>query len=109
MERTFDRRLLIGIALIVVMLVTDAGLDYYNTFELREDAVRVGRAHAVLEALEDVASTMKDAETGERGYILTGNVTYREPYDAAVKAIDGRVERLKTLTADDPGHRARLP
>jgi PAS domain S-box-containing protein len=54
-------------------------------------------------------STMDDAETGERGYLLTGEKSYLEPYQSAVSAIHARVEKLVRLTADNPNWQAHLP
>ena len=63
----------------------------------------------VMDALEEVVSTMKDAQTGERGYILTGETRYLEPYNSATATIDEKIQRLKRLTADNPRQQARIP
>ena len=48
--------------------------------------------------LEQVVSTLKDAETGQRGYLLTGERVYLEPYEQALSVIPGQLERLRALT-----------
>ena len=52
---------------------------------------------------------MKDSETGQRGYLITGEDRYLEPYNAAVAAIQDRVQRFKHLTEDNPRQQARIP
>ena len=91
------------------MLILSDGLGYWNTLQLRENDTLVAHTDEVLDALEGVLSTMKDSETGQRGYLITGEDRYLEPYNAAVAAIQDRVQRLKQLTEDNPRQQARIP
>jgi len=52
---------------------------------------------------------MKDSETGQRGYLITGDDRYLEPYNAAVATIETSVQRVKHLTEDNPRQQARIP
>ena len=79
----------------------DAGLGYWNILQLRENDAWVNHSNEVLTALGDVLSTMKDAETGQRGYMITGEDSYLEPYNSALAAIQENVQRVKHLTADN--------
>jgi CHASE3 domain sensor protein len=56
-----------------------------------------------------VESLLKDAETGQRGYLYTGEARYLEPYNNAVSEIAAHVDRLAELTADNPRQQSRLP
>jgi CheY-like chemotaxis protein/CHASE3 domain sensor protein len=70
--------LLAGLAALVIAYVSMASSDS------RMDAVRqFTRTLELIERLEVVSSTMKDAETGQRGFLLTGDEAYLEPYNAA--------------------------
>ena len=51
---------------------------------------------------------MKDAETGQRGYVITGETSYLEPYQGAHEAVDQKLKRLLELTADSPIQQRRL-
>ncbi len=64
--------------------------------------------HEVLDALHDVMATLVNAETGQRGYIITGEAAYMEPYRAAAGALEGHLDRLQQLTADNPTQQRRL-
>ncbi len=62
----------------------------------------------VIAAIAEVGSVVKDAETGQRGYVITGQDRFLEPYNAAVAAIDARIQALRALTADQPAQQARV-
>lgn len=49
---------------------------------------------------ERLISLMTDAETGQRGYILTGDESYLEPYNLAINKIDQQIQELKILTVN---------
>ncbi|HEX4266583.1 MAG TPA: CHASE3 domain-containing protein [Steroidobacteraceae bacterium] len=62
------------------------------------------------DAMLDVAtlvSTLDNAETGERGYLLTGNEAYLQPYRVATERLPAELSRLESLVTD-PQQRARL-
>ena len=92
----------------MALLILSAGLGYWNILQLRRDDAWVAHTDEVLDALEGVVSTMKDTETSQRGYLITGEDSYLEPYNAAVTAIQDRIQRLKHLTADNPRQQARI-
>jgi PAS domain S-box-containing protein len=64
--------------------------------------------HNVLGELERTLSLLKDAETGQRGYLLTGDENYLVPYEEASPALGARLDRLASLTWDNPRQQARI-
>ena len=64
--------------------------------------------HEVINSLERVLGRVVDAETGERGFLITGRDNYLEPYDAALVALDTEVDHLATLVADHPAQAAAV-
>ena len=64
--------------------------------------------YQVLTSLENFLSTLKDAETGQRGYLITGSEDYLQPYNAAIPVIDQKIAQLRKLTADNPSQQRRL-
>jgi signal transduction histidine kinase/CHASE3 domain sensor protein/CheY-like chemotaxis protein len=64
--------------------------------------------HQVLESREFLVSQLKDAETGQRGYLLTGEARYLEPYNSAIDAIPVALQDLRKLTSDNPRQQARI-
>jgi PAS domain S-box-containing protein len=53
-------------------------------------------------SLERVLSVARDAETGQRGFLLTGDSRYLQPYYAAIAALSERVATLRASLAGDP-------
>ena len=62
----------------------------------------------VLLAARDTLSALQDAETGQRGYLLTMRPNFLEPYETGVKQYAEAVERLAVLTQDNTGQQARI-
>src|SRR4029077_17419384 len=88
MGRTLDKSVLVGIGLVVALLVVNAGLAYRNTRQLLEDAGSVAHTHEVLDLTSDVLRTLVDAETGQRGFLITGKKDFLEPYQQALARLD---------------------
>ena len=58
--------------------------------------------------LQRVFSMLQDAETGQRGYLLTGQEKYLAPYTMATRQIGPELSRLAVLLESDPGQRAKV-
>ncbi len=83
-------------------------VSYLSVVRLNESAARVERTHEVLSSLELLLAAATDSETAERGYVITGDESYLEPYRDAGAVIDGQTRRLRELTADDRAQQQRL-
>ena len=74
----------------------------YRSFKQRAEGARlVARTLDVTAHLEVLLSTFQDAETGQRGFLLTGDDHYLEPYGRAVATLDSELPRLRALIADN--------
>jgi signal transduction histidine kinase len=62
-----------------------------------------------LRQLERVLSLLKDAETGERGYIITQKEPFLQPYDAATQGLDNETNQLKQMIGNDPYYQNIYP
>ncbi|HEY8118945.1 MAG TPA: CHASE3 domain-containing protein [Methylophilaceae bacterium] len=97
-----------GFVLALVVLLAISIASYQNTNKLTETAEWVAHTHQVLEKLEALLSDIKDAETGQRGYLLTGEDRYLEPFRTAQLAVKQKTEALKELTKDNISQQHRL-
>lgn len=68
----------------------------------------VEHTHYVLESIDSLDRLMVDAETGQRGYLLTGRAEYLAPYHEAVTRVSPTLLRLRALTRDNALQQARL-
>jgi PAS domain S-box-containing protein len=86
--------LTIGLALTLVVLAYTcfAALGYDELHE------QVRRAHEVKEELSAILQLVVDAETGQRGYLITDDAAYLQPYQAATSQLDMRLAKLDSLT-----------
>jgi len=98
----------VGFVLALCMLVASAALAYRNIESIYENEALVIHTHEVLDSLRRVMTSITDAETGQRGYIITGLDEYLRPYERALADIDSEVDRVEQLTADNPEQAARL-
>jgi PAS domain S-box-containing protein len=108
MDRTIDKGLVIGAGLLIAVLIVDAGLSYKNTRHLHGAAQMVAHTTAVMESLEEIVSTAKEAESNQRGYLITGDSSYQMPFTVAMGTISQKVARARTLTVDNPRQQARF-
>jgi CheY-like chemotaxis protein/signal transduction histidine kinase/CHASE3 domain sensor protein len=76
-------------------------ISYRSAIQMMETSQQEIHTYLVLSHLEDLISTIKDAETGQRGYIITGEEDYLEPYIAARDSLDPKLEALSQLVADN--------
>jgi methyl-accepting chemotaxis protein len=97
-----------GFAMALAALLIIGVVSYRSTTGLIDTAAMVDHTHLVLENLEKLLSTMKDAETGQRGFLVTGEERYLEPYTAAIGQADQILKTVRELTQDNPNQQRRL-
>ncbi len=100
--------MVLGAVLVVVAVAAFGWLVVANTRSLVEQTNRVETTWNALAELESTLSALKDAETGQRGFLLTGDPTYLEPYEDGVVAVRAHLPRLHTLAAGRPAWQQRL-
>ena len=100
------RPLSLVLASVVLLLSLAAYLTAHLSGRLDVDRQSVLRAFEVIDTARELLSLAQDAETGQRGFIITQRASYLEPYRSSVARIDSRLATLSKLTADD-GQQAR--
>src|ERR1017187_744614 len=108
--QTFYKRfsVIIGFVLLLILLVADAFVTRHQLGIQVETAAWVTHTRQVLLELSQTESLLKDAETGQRGYLYAGEEKYLAPYNLAHTAIDSHLDRLAQLTADNPRQQATI-
>jgi diguanylate cyclase (GGDEF)-like protein len=82
-------------------LLIAAGLFLYEARVIISDSLLDEDAVAVLSQANRVLHDLEDAETGQRGYLLTGDESYLQPYRQGVQDLDDTVLRLHRVVAGD--------
>ena len=89
-----------GVALALVGVV--GWTAYIEVVKLRNNDAWVDHTHQVISSLRRVQSLVSDAVTGQRGYLITGDKLFLQPYTEAVQQLDGELGTLRGLIADNP-------
>ncbi|MGQ9426825.1 sensor histidine kinase [Gilvimarinus sp. F26214L] len=92
----------IGFGLLVALLVLNASVSYLAIGDLVRKENNVQRTLNFLVALKDTFSALQDAETGQRGYLLSGEEKHLEPYENALANMQGHLTILTTLRSELP-------
>ncbi|MEM9965441.1 MAG: CHASE3 domain-containing protein, partial [Asticcacaulis sp.] len=103
-----DISVLLALIFVGIFFVISGFVSYLNIRTVYNNSLQVMRTHDVLVNLTDFLGTMKDAETGQRGYLLTGDAKYLSPYNEARTRAENQLRELEELTADNPAHRVRF-
>ena len=82
--------------------------DDWSTRTFLVTSEEVNHAHEVVEQLDHLLAEMTDAETGQRGYLITGSVRYLAPYEQATTRIADTLHAIRVLTADGSAQGERL-
>ena len=91
------KSLLLGFAVLFVLVAADAGMSLRTRAQLRVSQARVVEVAGIRMELKALLAAYVDAETGVRGYLLTGEETYLDPYQAARSTIGRSDARLVSL------------
>jgi signal transduction histidine kinase/CheY-like chemotaxis protein/CHASE3 domain sensor protein len=99
---------LVGFALAVLALVIITFFRHTSLQSSDASAELVAHTMEVIEQTQGLLSSVKDAETGQRGFLITGDEVYLEPYNEAIKALDGQFTRARSLTGENTQQQQRL-
>lgn len=94
-------------ALIVVFLVV-TGLSLSSFFQLEKADQWNTHTYKVLDKSSALIAAIVDQETGVRGFLVSGDENFLEPYHAGVKTFDQELSQLLTLTSDNAAQQGRL-
>lgn len=85
-----------GLALMILGII--GVVSYQGTVKLTDTQELVAHTHLVLEDMVAVMSALKDAETGTRGYLITGEDPYLDPYNQALLSINDKTGAVRTMS-----------
>ncbi len=101
MENKFKRNLIVGYSISILLLLISSVASFVSIRSLLKSAGEVNHTNQVLHALNDVLSAARDAETGQRGFLLTGDERFLTLYYGAHEAALRSVALAKRLTQDE--------
>lgn len=92
----------IGFGLVLLLAGIATVFSEITKNNLSESQKMLTHTYQVREQLRQLEKDLVDAETGQRGFILTGNQNYLEPYESGLKNYPPHAEALKKLVSDNP-------
>ena len=81
---------------------------YQATQHFIKTASWVDHTYQVVSLIDTAIKQFNDAETGQRGYLLTGDPSYLEPYEKSTAEIPSTLSRTRFLTRDNPRQQQRV-
>src|ERR1700738_4081655 len=98
-----------GFGVLTLMLIAGTVITRRRVAVQMADHYWGAHTRQVLYELEKTESLLKDAETGQRGFLYTGDAKYLAPYNQARTQIDPHLDVLAQLVADNPSQVASVP
>ena len=103
-----DKRIIIGYSTSLILLLVTYVVTMISNNQLKERTENVEHTFKLISSLEVLLSKIKDAETGVRGYALTRDITFLEPYQNSNEICDSIYKTIDILTKDNPVQQYRL-
>ncbi len=102
------RNLQIGFGLSLLILIITSVASYSSIRNLLDGSQWVDHTDSVISELNSTLSTLKDAETGQRGYLLTGDTAFLRPYWGARERALENIAAIQGMTVDNPVQQANV-
>lgn len=109
LQKRSRRNLLAGFGISLIILIVSSGISYFSIQQLLDSQKWVDHTIEVEKTLEGLISRMKDAETGQRGFLLTGEETFLDPYTGAKAEVFELLTKAQSLTRDNAQQQQDFP
>ncbi|MEO5602004.1 MAG: response regulator [Cyclobacteriaceae bacterium] len=104
----FNIQIIIGFILAITLLVLLGYISFTNNKEYQSSSRLVAHSNQVLYHTQEALTSTLDIETGQRGYTITGDTVFLQPYLNAVGQIYGHIDDLIELTSDNTARQKSL-
>jgi len=108
MKLSLKTNLRIGLGVSLLLLIISSTASFISIKNLIKSADLVVESNTIINDVDNIVSMLKDAETGQRGYLLTGNEAFLDPYDKSIKRTDSLFSRVMVATQSNTFEQQRL-
>jgi methyl-accepting chemotaxis protein len=105
---TIGKKIAAGFGIAFVFLAVLGLVSYRSLLRINDSAFWVSHTFEVLETLANFESLLNDLESGQRGFLLTGQEDFLKPYETARMEVEKKRLQLLKLTEDNPRQQERL-
>jgi PAS domain S-box-containing protein len=102
------QKVMFGLTIVFVALLLIGAFSVDQLDKQTRSRLSVLHTLAVMQQIQFIADAIKDSETGQRGFVLTGNEEYLKPFNDAAPRVDELISDLRDLTKGDAGQQAKL-
>ncbi|QEE39455.1 CHASE3 domain-containing protein [Methylobacterium sp. WL2] len=95
-------------AVLIIIALVSAVINHRKLSFIQSSIGWSEHTYDVLNVNASLITTMVDRETGLRGYLVTADPAFLAPYRSGTQAFDANLQRLRTLTSDNPAQQARI-
>jgi signal transduction histidine kinase len=92
----------------IIVVAVNAWFAFRSLKSIQESQAWVDHTWQVIDQVERIMGSAKDAETGFRGYLLSGEANYLDPYQTATRELPPELDRFQALTSDNPSQQKRI-
>ncbi len=108
MKLSLKTNLRIGLGISLILLIISSTASYISIKNLIKSADLVVESNNIINDVDNIVSALKDAETGQRGFLLTGNPVFLEPYNNSERRTDSLFSRVMASTKDNAYEQQKL-
>src|SRR6266516_1484874 len=106
-NRPLAHQLRLAFGMVLLVLVIDTASAVRSTAANQQAFTRVARTYAVIDLTQEAFNNLVNMETGYRGFLLSGDDAFLEPYVSGRLAFDEDLTQLKAITQNNPAQMAR--
>ncbi|MET0759797.1 MAG: CHASE3 domain-containing protein, partial [Flavobacterium sp.] len=108
MKMTLGRKIIIGFAACAVVLIAVAIFTFKNSEKYIASNSMVNHSNLVLSEFEQILVSSVDAESGTRGFVITGNDDFLQSYSEANSKVMEHLNKARELTKDNPNQQKNI-
>lgn len=101
MKLYIEKKIIFEFIILITIIILVGAISFRSIIKLKDDAAWVEHSERVKGTLESLLSNITDVENGKRGFVITGNEEFLEPYYKAVALNDSLFRLIRYLTADN--------
>ena len=102
------RKLLIAFAAVILAMAATSSIVYQKLRFIEQSAGWTEHTYIVLETLDAAMAAMVDQETGLRGYLVSGENKFLDPYRTGAQSYSAALQKVRELTSDNPAQQTKL-
>jgi len=107
MKQSLTRNLAIGFGFSLLILLGSSVASFFSIQNLLTSSQWVNHTYEVISNLNDVVAPIREAETSQRGFLITNDPIFLEPFHGSFEESITALDHVKTLTSDNPAQQVR--